>query len=170
MVILLPEKVQLNFWHGIRDNKYFSEVLPFTSSADEPVKTAAFKALANLAGPADQDKLIELLAATENQEYIADIQTALAAAAGKISDPEKRSATILKAMAGKIQKEKIIPVLAKTGGREALAVVLKEFENGNSDMRDICFKALTNWSDYSASSALYEICASGNKTYEGSCF
>ena len=29
-------------------------------------------------------------------------------------------------------KIKIIPVLAKTGGREALAVVLKEFENGNS--------------------------------------
>ncbi len=42
--------------------------------------------------------------------------------------------------------------------------VLNEFENGNPAMRDVCFKALTNWKDYSASSALYEICASGNKT------
>ena len=47
---------------------------------------------------------------------------------------------------------------------------MKEFENGNSDMRDVCFKTLMNWVDYSASSALYEICASGNKTFEAPAF
>ena len=160
--------IELLAWN--KDNKYFSEVLPFASSTDEQIKSAAIKALASLAGSADQEKLIALLAVTDNQGYIADIQTALAVAAGKISDPEKRSSAILKAMEGKIQKEKLIPVLAKTGGREALAIVLKEFENGNSAMRDICFKALTSWCDYSASSALYEICASGNKTFEGPAF
>ena len=51
-----------------------------------------------------------------------------------------------------------------------MSIVLKEFENGNSAMRDVCFKTLTNWRDYSASSALYEICASGNKTFEGPAF
>jgi len=55
-------------------------------------------------------------------------------------------------------------VLARTGGREALSTVLKEFENGDPSMREVCFKALTSWTDYSASSALFEICASGNKT------
>jgi hypothetical protein len=153
-----------------KGNKYFSEVLPYTSSADEGVKAAAFKALANLAGADNQNKLIDLLAVTENQEYIVDIQAALAAAAAKIADPERRSAEMLQAMSGKVKKEKIIPVLAKNGGREALAVVLKEFENGNSDTRDICFNALMNWADYSASSALYEICASGNKTFEAPAF
>ncbi len=34
----------------------------------------------------------------------------------------------------------------------------------------MCFTTLTNWKDYSATSALYEICASGNKTYEGPAF
>ena len=160
--------IELLAWN--KDNKYFSEVLPFASSTDEQIKSAAIKALASLAGSADQEKLIALLAVTDNQGYIADIQTALAVAAGKISDPEKRSSAILKAMEGKIQKEKLIPVLAKTGGQKALAIVLKEFENGNSAMRDICFKALTSWRDYSASSALYEICASGNKTFEGPAF
>ena len=81
-----------------RENQYFSEVLPFTLSSDEPVKTAAFKALASLAGTDDQDKLIELLAATENQEYVAAIQAAIAAAAGKIADPERRSAKLLQAI------------------------------------------------------------------------
>lgn len=160
--------IELLAWN--KDNKYFSEVLPFASSTDEQIKSAAIKAQASLAGSADQEKLIALLAVTDNQGYIADIQTALAVAAGKISDPEKRSSAILKAMEGKIQKEKLIPVLAKTGGQEALAIVLKEFENGNSAMRDICFKALTSWRDYSASSALYEICSSGNKTFEGPAF
>jgi HEAT repeat protein len=160
--------IELLAWN--KDSKYFSEVLPYATYADEKVKSAAMKALANLAGSADQTKLLELLAVTENSGYISDLQAALAAAAGKIPEPEKRSSTILKAMDGKIQKEKIIPVLAKTGGGEALAVVMKEFENGNGGMRDICFKALTGWIDYSASSALFQICASGNKTFESQAF
>ena len=160
--------IELLAWN--KGNQYFSEVLPLASSSGEPVKTAAIKALADLAGSSDQTKLIELLSVTDNQDYINEIQTAVAVAAGKISDPEMRSSIILKAMEGKIQKEKIIPVLAKTGGREALKTVLKEFENGNPEIREVCFKALTNWKDYSASSALYEICASGNKTYEGPAF
>lgn len=160
--------IELLAWN--KDNKYFSEVFPFASSTDEQIKSAAIKALASLTGSTDQEKLIELLAGTDNPGYITDIQTALAVSTGKISDPEKRSSTILKAMEEKIQKEKIIPVLAKTGGQEALAIVLKEFENGNSAMRVVCFKALTSWRDYSASSALYEICASGNKTFEDPAF
>ena len=160
--------IELMAWN--KGNEYFSEVLPYTSSNVEPVRSAAYKALTDLAGPDDQSKLIELITNTENPAYISDVQSALAAAAGIITDPEKRSEAILNAIDGKIRKEKIIPVLARTGGRKALAVVLKEFENGNSEMRDICFKTLTLWRDYTASSALYEICASGNKTFEAPAF
>jgi len=160
--------IELLAWNG--DNKYCSEVLPFASSDDRQLKSAAVKALARLAAPSDQAKLLELLAAEGNAENISDIQAALAAAAGKIDDPGNRSAMIIAAMGGKTQKERLIPVLAKTGGREALAIVLKEFENGNPEMRDVCFKALTGWVDYSASSALFEICASGNQTFEGLAF
>jgi HEAT repeat protein len=160
--------IELLAWN--KDNKYFSEVLPLASSDDETIRKSAIIALASLAGPADQEKMIELLGNTDNQDYVRDIQTAIADAANKDSIPEKRSSVLLNAMAGKIQKEKIIPILAKTGGREALTTVLKEFENGNAGMRDICFKVLTDWTDYSASSALYEICASGNKTFEGPAF
>jgi HEAT repeat protein len=160
--------IELFAWS--KDNKYFDIVLPYALSDNEPVKSAAVKALAALAGPDDQTKLIELLSLTEKPEYISDIQTAIASAANKITNPGKRSSLILKAMDGKDQKEKLIPVLAKTGGQEALSIVLKEFEDGNPDMRDICFKTLSNWKDYSASSALFEICASGNKTFEAPAF
>ena len=160
--------MELMAWN--RGSEYFREVLPYTSSEDEIVKSAAYKALSSLAGPGDQPDLIKLLSSAEDRNLIEDVQTALASAAGKIIDPEKRSDVILEAMENNTAKEKIIPVLAKTGGREALNIVLKEFENGNPEMRDVCFKTLTSWQDYKASSALYEICASGNKTFEEPAF
>ncbi len=160
--------IELMAWN--RGNEYFREVLPFAQSSDETLKKSAFMALTNLAGPDNQNDLINLLASTDDSNYIADIQSALAAAAGKISDPGKRSDALIKAMENSTVKSKIIPVLAKTGGREALNIVLREFENGNPEMRDICFKALTSWNDYTASSALYQICASGNKTFEEPAF
>ena len=160
--------IELLAWN--KGNEYFQEVLPFTKSSEETLKKTAMEALSSLAGPDDLSRLIELLSLTDNRDYINDIQTAISVAANKMIDPETRSSAIIKAMEGNIQKVKIIPVLAKTGGREALKTVLNEFDNGNADIREICFKTLTNWKDYSASSALYEICASGNKTYEGPAF
>jgi len=160
--------IELIAWKKGHD--YFSVIVPFAASPDEQVKASAYKALVSLAGPDNQNELIRLLSETEDPVYIADIQEALAEAAYRSGDQEKRSAVILKAMESMTGKEKIIPVLARTGGRDALAVVLKEFEAGTPQMREICFKALTSWSDHTASSALYEISASKNKTYEGPAF
>jgi HEAT repeat protein len=162
--------VEILAWN--KDNKYFADVLPLISS-DEPVRSAAVKALAGLAGPQNQPELIDLLSKTQNPDHIADIQVALALAASKNPDPEKRSELIIGSLNQKKDpalSAKLIPVLAKTGGREALKLVLSQFENGNAEMREVSFKGLTSWKDYSASSALYEIAASGNKTYEGPAF
>jgi HEAT repeat protein len=169
--------IELLAWN--KGHEFFSEVFYFTASSDETLKMAAMTSLKNLAGPEDMTKLIDLLSDTENKIYINEIQTALAFAANKMSDPGKRSELLIKYIENDVIKKasgktgleiKIIPVLAKTGGQEALKTVLKEFENGNSEVREVCFKTLTNWKDYSASSALYDICASGNKTYEGPAF
>lgn len=153
-----------------KSTELFRDVLPHTSSVEEVVRNSAYKALADLAGPSDQEKLIELLDKTDNQVLISDVQLALANAANQINDPEKRSSMLLDALTRIKQKTKIIPILARTGGREALSKVLFEFENGDSEMSGVCFKALSSWNDFSASSALYEICASRNKTYEAPAF
>ncbi len=160
--------IELIAWK--KDTGFFNDVLPYTSSSDEEVTEAAFKALASLAGWRNQDDLLNLLFKTGNEDYVPDIQDALAAAAGKMPDPERRSEVILKVLESGERSEELIPVLARTGGRKALAVVLKEFENGTSEIRQVCFNTLTSWSDHSALSALYEICASGNKTYEAPAF
>ncbi len=153
-----------------KQEESFDLVFPYTSSGDEEVKSAAFKALAELAGWRDQDDLLNLLFKSGNEDYVSDIQNALAAAAAEIADPERRSEVILKVLESGERREELIPVLAKTGGRKALAVVLKEFEDGTSEIREVCFNTLTSWSDHSALSALYEICASENKSYEARAF
>ncbi len=160
--------IELMAWN--KGNEYFREVLPFASSPEEPVRTAAVKALASLAGPSDQNDLINLLSSVQDKAYIADLQSALASAATASDDPASRSDVILRALKNSTAKERLIPVLATTGGKDALDLVLNEFELGNPDMRDICFKTLTSWGDYTASSALYEIVASRNKTFEDQAF
>jgi HEAT repeat protein len=162
--------IELMAWS--KGNQYFSEVMPYTSSQNEVVRTAAYKALRDLASPDNQKELIELLSSTDNVSYINIIQSALAVAAVKIPESEKRSELLIESLkSDEVDlKMKIIPILAKTGGREALDLVLKEFESGTTEMRDLCFITLTSWSDYTASSALYEICASGNKTFEEPAF
>jgi HEAT repeat protein len=160
--------IELMEWK--KNQVHFAEVLPYTSDSDESVRNAAFKALPALAGPADQVELIKLLAVTDKPDQVSAIREAIASAAKQISDPEKRSSEILNALNDQKIKAKLIPILPETGGREALNAVLKEFENGDPEIRSLCFKALSSWRDYSASSALYEICASGNKSYEEQAF
>ena len=132
--------------------------------------SSAITALGDIAGPADQLELIKLIAVTENGSQINNLQSALINAANQENDPEERSSIILEAIVDITEKEKFIPVLAKTGGTKALAFVLDMFENGDQKMREVTFNALISWRDYSASMALFEICASGNKSYEGPAF
>lgn len=160
--------IELMAW--AKRNDFFSEVFPFTASADEQVKTAAFSALPSLAGTVDIDALIKLLASTEKPELIAYIQNAIINATSMLPEGEDRSEAILNAISDGSKKEKLIPVLAKTGGSKALETVLNEFESGTPEMREIVFKALSGWKDHSASSALFEICTSGNKSYEAPAF
>ena len=167
--------IELFAWNG--DSQYFPLVLQYASASETEVKSAAIKALQNLAGQNDQVQVIELLKSTTDPVMIADLQAALAVAALKNPDADRRSDYILKAIepgSGESEsaslKINVIPVLAKTGGAKALQMVTKEFEGGNPDMRDACFNALINWNDHSASASLYEICASGNKTFEDRAF
>jgi HEAT repeat protein len=163
--------IEILAWN--KDNKYFSEIFQLTASQEEPVRTAAFKALPSLAGEGNQKELIDLLSKTDNEGYVGNLQDAIASAANQVKDPEKRSDLLINAMKQNNNaslSSKIIPILAKTGGKNALAAVMHEFENGNADMRDISFKSLTNWGDYSAAEPLFQIVASRNKTFEAPAF
>jgi HEAT repeat protein len=159
--------IELLAWK--KDSRYFSDVFALANSSDDTVKNAAKKALSSLAGADNLQQLVDMLLKETGKEQITNLQDALAASALAVTDPEKRSVMIIRKVKetdSAEDKMKLIPVLARTGGRDALSVVLGAFNSGNADMRDVSFRTLTGWHDYSASSALYEIAASGNKTFQ----
>ncbi len=150
-------------WSG--RNEYFDDVLAYINSEDLGVRAAAISSLGSLASWDDQPAIISLLQSTSDKQEMAELQRALATAAMKADDGEKRSETILSALDKNGSKLRLIPLLAQTGGHEALKRVAYEFENGDAITRDVCFDALAHWSDHSALKALRDICASGNKTF-----
>jgi len=164
--------IELFAWNS--DNQYFSLVAQFAASSDKEVRNASVHALQNLAGQNDQGHLINLLQEAAEPEIISDLQAALSVAALKNPDPDTRSELLLKTISNDPDnnslKVKIIPVLAKPGGRTALDLVTREFKNGGSDLKEACFSALINWNDHTASSSLFEICASGITRYEDPAF
>ncbi len=155
--------IRLLAWSG--DRSSFRDVLPYTSSDDMAVRAAAITALSALASYEDQTEIIKLLEATTDRAETAELQLALLNAAMRGNDPAARSAVILKALDSSRDRLKLIPLLAGTGGEEALKRVAAEFDSGDAGTRDVCFDALSHWNDHSASKALLQITASGNKTF-----
>jgi HEAT repeat protein len=155
-----------------KDPQYFSDVFAFTTDSNEMVRTVALRALPYLAGPGDEKELLDLLMKTNDSLRIPEIQRAVAMASEKSDDKNKSALIIerLQSTSSEADKLKLLPVLELTGGKEALAVVMKEFENGNPDIRKVSFKTLTSWPDWTATSALFDILSSGNKTYEDDAF
>ncbi len=144
---------------------YFTTVYPYTSSEDMAVRAAALTSLASVASWDDQPQIIRLLEMTSEKGEVTVLQRALLSAAMRSDDPSKRSDLILEALGKSKDKLRLIPLLATTGGDAALKQVAYEFGNGDAETRDVCFDALSHWSDHSALSALSDICASGNKTF-----
>ena len=155
--------IRLLAWSG--ESSYFSNIIPLTGSDDIAIRAAAISALPALASYDDQTEIIALLDATSDRAEVTELQRALLSAAMRGDSPGSRSAVILKALDSSRDRLKLIPLLAGTGGEEALKRVAAEFENGDAITRDVCFDALSHWSDHSAAGALISITASGNKTF-----
>jgi HEAT repeat protein len=155
--------LRLLAWSG--ENGFFGTVYPYTASSDIAVRAAAITSLGSVASYNDQDQIIGLLEATGDKAEVSELQRALLAAAMRGGDTSARSALILSAMDKGADRLKLIPLLAVTGGSEALKRVAGEFENGDAMTRDVCFDALSHWTDHSAAGVLLGITASGNKTF-----
>ena len=152
------------------ENRFFDTLMKYTSSDDQKLRTIAFMELKSVAGPSNQQQLVDLLVNTNDNSEIEHVQDAITTAVNQINNKEERASLLLSFMEDTGRKDKLIPVLAKIGGQKALKIVYEEFEKGNAEMREITYKALSDWADYSSYDALYDICASGNKNYSEKAF
>ncbi|MGM0665841.1 MAG: DUF1080 domain-containing protein [Bacteroidota bacterium] len=152
------------------ENRFFDTVMKYTSSSEPRLREVAFMELKYVAGPDDQEEIIDLLMNTADRSEIEQLQAAIVNAAMQVSGEEERVSAVAEAMKGSDQKHKLLPVLAELGGQEALGILQEEFEKGNAETRALVYEALVEWPDHSSSSVLYDICASGNKNYSERAF
>lgn len=149
-------------------NDYFELVRRNTSNEDGDIQAAAYTALAKVSDLSNMKPLMSLLMSAD-EDYLKETQNAIVAAA--LLTESNHAKPVLDAYSVATTKHyRFIGMLPELGGQKALDAVVKAFNDGDGKMKDIAFEAFANWSDHSASSALFNICNLGGSPYQAKAF
>lgn len=151
-------------------SEYFDKIFALTKSADADEKTAALNALKKVSAAENLDQLIHLLLTVNNETEITQTQLAVVAAAKDVEEEKTEKGKLLTALKTTDKKERIIEFLPEIGGTVALETVNSYFKNSTGKTKDAAFEALTNWKEYAASAALFEICKTSTGDYRARAF
>lgn len=146
--------------------EYFDKVFALTKSTDADEKSAAFNALKKVSTAKNLDQLVQLLLSVSNETEITQTQLAVVAAAKGVETEKTEKGKLLTALKTTDKKDRIIAILPEIGGPVALETVNGYFKNSSGKTKDAAFEALTNWKEYAASTALFEICKSSTGDYQ----
>ncbi len=133
-------------------------LLELAEAADTDTQAAAFRALAELAGPEHAPELVRLLVAGAGPAY-GGPEAALVAACKDVEDPTARVAPVVAALpgAGTQTQVKLIKVLGRLGGPSALQVVRKATASEDPDVAEAALRSLAAWDDPEALDALLKL-------------
>ena len=137
--------------------KYFDQIYKYTESSNPTIKTAAFGALVNTGTSKDADNLLKLLFSTDEKDKVKNVQDALVNAALDVKGENEQAAPLLALLATSPKKGRILEILPRLGGKNALNAVTGFITSSDQELSNAAFTGLINWKDQSASSALYEI-------------
>jgi HEAT repeat protein len=132
------------------------------------VRAAAIAALAELAEEKDLARILDLLYAAADSEETVNLQKAVAAAAGRNPDPERRADGLIGFMAGAppARKAVILKVLPKVPGDRALQASAAAAADKEPQVQAAGVYALSQWPDLKASDELLRIVSTtANRKY-----
>lgn len=116
----------------------------------DPVCTEAWRALRNIAGGGDTAELAQMLASLKVEEARAAAERAVAVAASRIAEPEKRADSILavlKAADSEASRASLLRVLGQVPNPQALAALREELTQGSDAIRSVVVESLAGWPD-----------------------
>ncbi len=143
---------------GKKSEKHSVLIFNETANSNPNVRTAALKALASVVKAGDMEKIAGLLKNASGEEEIAALQEALYTAVKGAGDKTSQVNSLMGVFKNAGDKQPLFyNVLARIGGKEALAIVEKGFESNNPLQKDLAVNALSGWSDFAALDALYRI-------------
>jgi len=129
------------------------------ASPEPAVRAAAIAALAKLAEEKDLGRILGLLFSASDSGETLNLQSAVAAAAGRNPDPERRADGLLGLMAKAPVAEKavILKVLPRVAGAKALQTVIDETRSSDPQVQRAAVYALSWWPDFGAADELLRI-------------
>lgn len=149
----------------------FEKILKLTADSDPAVSAAAYKVLPMVTTAANTPALIELLETTKTPAAIANVQDAIVATSATIEKPADRTKALIDAyQTRKALREKLLGVLPRIGGDDALKLISTEFKTQKGTAKDQAFTALTKWKDYHACDQLFAIAKAGPEKYKAEAF
>jgi len=133
------------------------DLLTAGSDRNSDVRKAAFKALADMAGPEDQKAVIGLLINLNGDTGRAEAERAVIAVSRNVDGPAAIE-PILAAMDSPVATRcSLLRVLGRLGGQKAFTVVRRGLDDGNAEVRDTALRTLADWPDATAARTLLEV-------------
>lgn len=130
------------------------------ASEDQTVARAAFKALSTLAGPDDTSALVELLVNLKDDSIRNSSENAVASAALKINDTNKRADAVLSrlnAIDNNSARCSLLRVLGRIANKQAFDAVVNAVGDKDESIKDAAIRAMADWPDASALEPLLNI-------------
>jgi HEAT repeat protein len=154
---------------GNRHGRRFApRVLPLTTDANPEVRAAAHRALAGVVSVEHLPALLLMLdgktadgkpGAGDEAPYVADLQSAVVAAAAQVTPEDQRAKPVLAAMKGASHPDRFVELLPRVGGRDALAVLVDLSKGTTPALKEKAFRALVQWPGPEAAERLFAIYA-----------
>lgn len=140
-------------------------VFKATSSEDNAVKSAAFKALEGAAEASDLKRLADLTLTTERNADKTAVRKAYASVAKNNNATEQAGKLLLEVYktADDAKKAAVLESLAALSDKSTLAEVVKEAQSASGDVQNAAVRALSDWQSEDALNALFDIASKSDK-------
>ena len=134
-------------------------LLGYASEGDDEIRSAAFKALADVADLVDVDTLASLVIETKTESVRRSGIAALEAVLAKAQDEDAAARAVVAKMQGADTEAKValLTCLDAAGGAVALDAVVAAAESSNEALRDAGVRTLSNWPDFAGAEKLLAI-------------
>lgn len=133
-------------------------ILKQSEDANDGIRSAAFQALAVLAGPEHYPTLLERVKALASADSSA-AETALLATAARIPNPGDRTTPVLAALKDATPPVRValLRILGSLGGADSIAAIREHIAHADTTVRDAAVRALAGASDPSVAPDLLSL-------------
>ncbi|MCA1756634.1 MAG: DUF1080 domain-containing protein [Bacteroidales bacterium] len=149
---------------------YFPMMAQYCNSQDKLVSDAAYDALPRVAGPGNIEMLISMALQSRSEERVGSVVTAIARSVEYSDNPANVSELFSQRVEKSGYNRNLVAALPLIGDIRSAECILKAFEAGDAESREFIYSLMEQWPEIEIVHTLYEIVASGNKSYQDRAF